>query len=137
MAYRWRSLLAMAVRRSDKNRGSRRDVWTPSRIPRNAELLHQLVKRRPTDAKFHGGGSNLPSVTPQGVLDHFPLDALARLLERLRRQGAQGIGQLQVPGGDALPIRHNDRPLHPVLQLPDVSRPTVKTQGAQRVGREG
>ena len=78
----------------------------------------------------------LPCVTAQGVLDHLPFHTFPRFLQRLERQGTQRIGQFQVPGGDALAIRHDDRPPHPVLQLADVSRPAVKTQGAQRIGRE-
>ena len=81
----------------------------PLRIFGDSELLHQLVERRPADAKFHGGGSNLPSVPPQGVLDHLPFHTFPRLFERLRRQGAQGIGQFQVPGGDALAFRRDHR----------------------------
>ena len=60
-----------------------------------------------------------------------------RFLQRLRRKGTQGIDQFQVVGGDALPIRHDDRPPYPVLQLADVSRPAMKTRGAQCIGRKG
>src|ERR1017187_7943693 len=106
-------------------------------FPPDPEFLHQFVERRPADAKFQGGGSDLPTVTAQGVLDHLPFHTFPRFLQRLGRQGTQRIGQFQVPGGDALSIRHDDCPPHPVLQLADVSRPAVKTQGAQRIGREG
>ena len=78
-----------------------------------------------------------PSVTQQGVLHHFPLDTLPRLLQGLRRQGTQGIRQFQVPGGDALAAGQDHRTPHPVLQLAHVARPGVKAQDAQRVGREG
>src|ERR1019366_7229824 len=68
----------------------------PLRSPANRRLFHQLVVRRPADAKFQGGGADLALVTSQGVLHHLAFHTFPRLLQRLRRQGAQGIGQFQV-----------------------------------------
>jgi hypothetical protein len=57
----------------------------PSRIPADSELFHQLIERRPADAKFQGGGSDPAFVTPQGVLHHLPFHTFPRFLQRLRR----------------------------------------------------
>jgi len=76
---------------------------TAPSFPTDPEFLHRFVQRRPADAKFRGGGSDLPSVAPQGVLDHLPFHAFPRLLQRLRRQGTQGTGRTRFCNSRALP----------------------------------
>src|ERR1019366_5078004 len=72
----------------------------PLRSPANRRLFHQLVVRRPADA-LQGGGSDLPSGTPQGVLDHLPLHTFpflpavpAALAERERRRYVEELEDL-------------------------------------------
>src|SRR6266478_4226633 len=71
------------------------------------------------------------------LLDELSLDALARFLEggstnRFRAGGEQ----LQIAGRDLPSLRHDDCPLHPVLKLADISRPSIASYRVECVGSE-
>src|SRR5262245_8541047 len=77
-------------------------------------------------------------MTAERVLNDFSLDLFSRFLQGLwRRRAARHICQFQVGGRDALPVSHDDGPLNAILQLTDVAGPTVKSDRAQCIWREG
>jgi hypothetical protein len=101
---------------------------TPSRISCDSEFVHQLIKSRAANTEFYGSRSDLAFVPPKASWT-ISRSTLSRASFSVRRQGADGIGQLQILGRNALAISHDGGTADSVLQLEDVSGPRVKTQG--------
>ena len=75
----------------------------PSRILVIASSSISWLERRPTDAKFQSSGRDLPSMAPEGVLNHLSLHTFPRLFQR--------VGWLALQKQPSNPELHDHRAL--------------------------
>ena len=103
------------------------------------ELIDQAMQIAARDAQGACGFGLLPAALPQRAKDQSPFE-LADLFfvgARGRRAftGGQNRGR-QMPEFHRLPLDQDDSPFHCVFKLPDVARPGVLFEAAQRGRRK-
>jgi len=78
-----------------------------------------------------------PGMFLQCLLDHFAFERLTRLLEGGAWWRIPRLSQIEILNGETLPLAHDHRASHSVLQLAHVARPRVLLDGVDRLGTEG
>ena len=97
----------------------------------------QRGERRTADPEQLGGARDIALAAGERMTDHPPVRRLARRLE-VEHGGALllGAGEVEVLGVDQLAVRHDDRALHPVLELAHIARPVVRVDRREGIGGE-
>src|SRR3546814_4686212 len=99
-------------------------------------LLEEGVKRRAADPEQLGGAGDVVLGAGEGLANGLAVGLLAGRLEVDGKATLLADAEIEVLGGDELAVGHDDRPLHPVLELADIARPGPVVDRRQRARRE-
>src|SRR5262245_48668555 len=100
------------------------------------QLVHQLVKSRPTHPQFRRSRTDLAPVSTERLLDNVALDRFAGFFERAHGGESYFGSQLEIVSRDLVAFRHDDTPFNPVFQFADVARPAITFNGQASVFAE-
>src|SRR6478735_12342775 len=118
----------------EPERGKSTSYFLPrtfSSLIRDSQFVHQFVERRAAYSQIVGRGTNLTSVSFQGLNNHLTFNVFSCFPEGDRGKSLCDVGQFHVRGCYFSPVRHDDRAMDAVLEFSDIPGPAIAARSAE------
>jgi len=98
-------------------------------FPRNAQFVHQFIKRGTADSQFFSGLGEVVLMLGKSFQDEGFFNLFLGFLKGLISVAITGGIDFQIGRGDLASFGHNDGAVDMIFQLSDVSCPGMSQQG--------